>query len=631
MRRKQNKLHKQHDADAKLISDIFHGVGIYVNGETDPSASELKRLMQSHGGKYEVYLRPSIVTHIVANNLCAAKISQLGNQLVVSPAWITDSVAAGHRLPVGPYLVYNRVGPGQPRLNFGVAIKAKQSTATPTEEEEEECIEEKEEEEGGGGSGDGGDGDGDGGEKGGDSAVAALPTSAILVMNDSNAATAASTNTASTTATGAATKAAAAPINVAFNATTTTTTSTTTTTANGGCGGGMAAAGSVVGLPLGNFASKTPPRTPTENPYARRQRERKKQSPSRSISTTGRGDGGSGGTTASITSIAAAAAATTATTTPNTATLPHVHRRPDANHVAEVMDERSSHGNPNFVEQFLSQSRLHHLSTTCVELKRMVRQRLRQQGIIPTVPAPTRLAPRVVVHIDMDSFFVSVGLRSRPELRDKPVVVAHGSTGGHSEISSCNYVARECGVRNGSWMAKAVAKCPNLVAIPYEFDAYKLASRKFYDILLRFCSAIQVVSMDEAFLDLTGLVRPDPMSPDSDSIGMGGDLSQGTCSGSSFVSSGGPSNIPAAAAAPSSAAPSTATNITSSTITLAASTSSAAATAAAAAADDGIVAVVTAGSGVVPLPSASSFVARIRQAVEAELGCTASAGISNSI
>ena len=80
---------------------------------------------------------------------------------------------------------------------------------------------------------------------------------------------------------------------------------------------------------------------------------------------------------------------------------------------------------------------------------------------------------------------------------------------GNSEISSCNYAARARGVKNGIWMQSAREKCPDLVRIPYEFEEYRTASHLFYGILGRYTTSIQAVSMDEAFLDLTGEVEVD--------------------------------------------------------------------------------------------------------------------------
>jgi DNA repair protein REV1 len=99
--------------------------------------------------------------------------------------------------------------------------------------------------------------------------------------------------------------------------------------------------------------------------------------------------------------------------------------------------------NPHFLKSYFDQSRLHHLSTWKSSLKTQM-----QALIQVNPPRRTRRTPRVIIHVDFDCFFCSVGLISRPELKEMPVCVGHG--GGQSgEIASCNYVARRYGVKNG--------------------------------------------------------------------------------------------------------------------------------------------------------------------------------------
>jgi DNA repair protein REV1 len=77
----------------------------------------------------------------------------------------------------------------------------------------------------------------------------------------------------------------------------------------------------------------------------------------------------------------------------------------------------------------------------------------------------------VVIHVDLDCFFVSVGLLSRPELANQPVGVSNAeSATSTAVVSSCNYAARRFGIRNGMRNAEATAKCPQFKVIPYEFD-----------------------------------------------------------------------------------------------------------------------------------------------------------------
>ena len=124
-----------------------------------------------------------------------------------------------------------------------------------------------------------------------------------------------------------------------------------------------------------------------------------------------------------------------------------------------------------------------------------------------------------------DSFFVSVGLRDRPELRERPVVVCHArgqmegsptraQSGGTdvvaqsstSEIASCNYVAREYGVKNGMSLGQAKTKCADVIAIPYDFKAYDDIAIQFYTILIEHADAIEAVSVDEALIDVSFLM-----------------------------------------------------------------------------------------------------------------------------
>ncbi|XP_015253673.1 PREDICTED: DNA repair protein REV1 isoform X1 [Cyprinodon variegatus] len=87
-------------------SSIFSGVAIYVNGYTDPSADELRRLMMLHGGQFHVYYSRSKTTHIIASNLPNCKIQELRGEKVIRPEWITDSIKAGRLLPYLKYQLY---------------------------------------------------------------------------------------------------------------------------------------------------------------------------------------------------------------------------------------------------------------------------------------------------------------------------------------------------------------------------------------------------------------------------------------------------------------------------------------------------------------------------------------------
>ncbi|CAL5438082.1 unnamed protein product [Camellia sinensis] len=154
---------------------------------------------------------------------------------------------------------------------------------------------------------------------------------------------------------------------------------------------------------------------------------------------------------------------------------------------------------PNFVENYFKSSRLHFIGTW------RSRYRKRFPSFKYTGPDVKVSSLRTsVIHVDMDSFFVSVVIRNHPELRDKPVAVCHSDNPrGTAEISSANYPARDYGVRAGIFVRNAKALCPHLVILPYDFEAYEQVADQFYNILHKHCSKVQAVSCDEAFLDVT--------------------------------------------------------------------------------------------------------------------------------
>lgn len=126
MAAKVSKLDEQFKLDAPrekhkegASSNIFTGVAIYVNGYTDPSADELRRLMMLHGGQFHVYYSRSKTTHIIANNLPNSKIQELKGEKVIRPEWITDSVKAGQLLP---YLKYQLYSKGKGLLFTGINV-----------------------------------------------------------------------------------------------------------------------------------------------------------------------------------------------------------------------------------------------------------------------------------------------------------------------------------------------------------------------------------------------------------------------------------------------------------------------------------------------------------------------------
>ncbi|GFT54025.1 DNA repair protein REV1 [Trichonephila clavipes] len=249
-------------------------------------------------------------------------------------------------------------------------------------------------------------------------------------------------------------------------------------------------------------------------------------------------------------------------------------------------------GHPEFLSEFYNHSRLHHISTAGQELKRYVqylvennkekyfpgREKLRelyQQKLnsenssritSETCNGIKNKVQHVIMHLDMDCFFVSVGLKKHPELRGVPVAVTHskGKRGGPqdgsdinyeasyyaneserklgglissnnkasksanekpkismysneygslSEIASCSYEARKAGVRNGMFLGEALRRCPNLKTIPYDFEGYSEVSKQLYNIVASYTLDIEAVSCDELYIDCTELLQDIQLSP----------------------------------------------------------------------------------------------------------------------
>lgn len=165
----------------------------------------------------------------------------------------------------------------------------------------------------------------------------------------------------------------------------------------------------------------------------------------------------------------------------------------------------SSVVNPEFLQQYYKESRLHHLSTWKAELKAQLQSQAQEKS--RSQRARRKIVPgarRYIMHVDFDCFFAAVSTLKHPDLEGKPVAIAHG-TGTGSEIASCNYTARASGVKNGMWMKGALQACPDLRVLPYDFPAYEDASRKFYRSILAIDGLVQSVSIDEALVDISTL------------------------------------------------------------------------------------------------------------------------------
>jgi DNA polymerase-4 len=115
--------------------------------------------------------------------------------------------------------------------------------------------------------------------------------------------------------------------------------------------------------------------------------------------------------------------------------------------------------------------------------------------------APTS---RTILHVDLDAFFAAVEQRDRPELRGKPVIVGGGGPGDRGVVSAASYEAREFGVHSAMPLRTAGRLCPQGIFLPVDGRKYQRVSREVMAILRRFTPQVEAISIDEAFLDVTG-------------------------------------------------------------------------------------------------------------------------------
>jgi DNA polymerase-4 len=109
---------------------------------------------------------------------------------------------------------------------------------------------------------------------------------------------------------------------------------------------------------------------------------------------------------------------------------------------------------------------------------------------------------RKIIHIDMDCYYAAVEMRDNPSYRDVPLAIG-GSSDRRGVISTCNYLARQFGVRSAMATAHALKLCPNLVLAPGRMELYSEISTQIREIYSRYTDKVEPLSLDEAYLDVS--------------------------------------------------------------------------------------------------------------------------------
>lgn len=453
---KMQKLQQQFRADAAKNnpyskSNLFAGVSIHVNGLTNPSADELKRIMMTHGGTYDTYHRSGVTKFIVAQNLPDVKIRALiksKSRLIISPDWIVDCVREMRILDYSRYLLYTNERKNQPTIGFKRVEL----------EDDVKC----------------------------DNFVNSMMVPEYLENTQKEPS---SQN-------------------------------------NNGFESFFADEDEDMFADDDTLSGETIPKLETQQ-------------------------------AASINSELASILKDLEVLNEQIR-LCNRNSDPPVNQlesklisaVNEAKPEPKSNSSkqaltaidPNFLAEFYNNSRLHHISTLGTGFKSHI-SALREASD-GSFPGRTELCHKFktnsiqknpsmkskIMHIDMDCFFVSVGLRNRPHLRGQPVAVTHSKGGATrsasrpgadpereramyeerrgistenrmetktlemmiersdslAEIASCSYEARRMGLKNGMFVGAALKLCPNLKTIPYDFDQYKDVAHKLYNTVAKY-------------------------------------------------------------------------------------------------------------------------------------------------
>uniref|UniRef100_A0A673XFZ3 DNA repair protein REV1 n=1 Tax=Salmo trutta TaxID=8032 RepID=A0A673XFZ3_SALTR len=540
MAAKVSKLDEQLKLDAPrekpkdgACSSIFTGVAIYVNGYTEPSVDELRRLMNLHGGQFHVYYSHSNTTHIIATNLPNSKIQELRDQKVVRPEWITDSIKAGHLLSYLQYQLYAK----QKGLSFpSVSVHQGQEPAGPLHGH-------------------------------------LLPSHSLPLPSLNNHNPAPSLGQT--------------PVKTPRGVKDPTLTNGHAHPVNGAIKPLDLSPHDPHPLQTGANAFPSNP-TPLETNNLSANAFPSNPAPLETNNL----------------SANAFPSNPTPLETNNLSANPFPSNSAPPQHDQQSAKVKTG----GIISEFYSHSRLHHISTWRSEFSEYVnmlqsrrratggttfpgRDRLRRQRRegLSAAPGPQSC----ILHVDMDCFFVSVGIRHRPDLKGKSVAVtsnrgsgrvaqrpgvdrqlelqyyqkkydypavserkdgdleeitsseteshiSHGNSVDQgtaalsmAEIASCSYEARQAGVRNGMFFGQAKQLCPSLQSVPYDFQAYKKVALAMYETLASYSHDIEALSCDEALVDSSALLAELSVTPDELASAIRADVRERTgCSAS---------------------------------------------------------------------------------------------------